>query len=72
MFDLPENKWKPWRAVFSKAFSADHKLSLVPGMVEETTVYCHTLKVLALKKAMFDLDSITLRFTIDAIGTTIL
>ena len=72
MFDLPENKWKPWRAIFSKAFSGDHVLSLVPGMVDETAVYCDTLRALALKKAMFYLDSITLRFTIDAIGTTIL
>ena len=72
MFDLPEKKWKPWRAIFSKTFSADHVLSLVPGMVDETIVYCDTLEALALNKAMFYLDPITLRFTIDAIGTTIL
>ena len=41
-------------------------------MVDETIVYCDTLKALAIKKAMFYLDPITLRFTIDAIGTTVL
>ena len=72
MFDLPENKWRPWRAVFSKGFSADHTLSLVPGMVDETITYCETLRHLALKGDMFCLDSTTLRFTIDIIGKTIL
>ena len=72
MFDLPEKEWRPWRAIFSKGFSADHVLSLVPGMVDETTVYCSTLRTLALKKTMFYLDTTTLRFTIDVIGKTVL
>ena len=41
-------------------------------MVDETIVYCDTLNALALEKAMLCLDTITLRFTIDAISTTIL
>lgn len=72
MFDLPEKKWKPWRAIFSRAFSADYVLSLVPDMVDETVVYCETLKSLALKDKMIFLDPTTLRFTIDVIGKTIL
>lgn len=72
MFDLPEKKWKPWRAIFSKGFSAEHILSLVPGMVDETVVYCETLRGLALQGNMFYLDSTPLRFTIDVIGKTVL
>lgn len=72
MFDLPEKKWKPWRAVFTRGFSAEHTLSLVPGMVDETVVYCEMLRKLALKGDMFYLDTTTLRFTIDVIGRTIL
>ena len=72
MFDLPEEKWKPWRAIFSKGFSSDHVLSLVPGMVDETLVYCDTLRSLARQGDMFFLDTTTLRFTIDVIGKTIL
>lgn len=72
MFDLPEKKWRPWRAVFSRGFSADHIFSLVPGMVDETVTYCKTLHNLALKGDMFYLDPTTLRFTIDVIGKTIL
>lgn len=72
MFDLPEKKWKPWRAVFSRGFSAEHILSLVPGMVDETITYCEILRSLALKGDMFYLDPTTLRFTMDVIGRTIL
>ena len=42
MFDMREHGWKPWRAVFSRAFSTEHVLSLVPDMVEETRMYCET------------------------------
>lgn len=72
LFDLPEKEWKPWRVVFSKGFSADHNLSLVPVIVEETLVYCETLRMYALKGEMFSLDLVTLRFTIDVIGRTML
>ncbi|KAL9127707.1 MAG: hypothetical protein Q9217_003458 [Psora testacea] len=72
LFDMREHEWKPWRAVFSKAFSAETTLSLVPGMVDETLTYCDTLRRHAEQKEIFQLDITTLRFTIDAIGKTIL
>lgn len=72
MFDMREHEWKPWRSAFSKAFSAEHTLSLVPGMVDETMVYCESLQKRAEKKEFLYLDLITLRFTIDIIGKTIL
>ena len=72
LFDLPEDEWRPWRTVFSKGFSTEHVLSLVPGMVKETVVYSETLRELARKDAMFYLDTITLRYMMDMIGRTIL
>ncbi|KAL9594371.1 MAG: hypothetical protein Q9219_007065 [cf. Caloplaca sp. 3 TL-2023] len=72
MFDMREHEWKPWRSIFSKAFSAENIVSLVPHIVEETLVYRDTLRGLAKQGAMFHLDLITLRFTIDVIGKTIL
>lgn len=72
IFDMREHDWKPWRAIFSKAFSAEHVVSLIPDMVDETMVYSETLKKFAEQKQMFQLDLITLRFTIDVIGKTIL
>ena len=47
MFDMRERDWKPWRAVFSGAFSAQNVASLVPGMVDQTLIYVATLKRLA-------------------------
>ncbi len=72
LFDLPENEWRPWRAIFAKGFNAEHALSLVPGMVDETLVFCKTLRDLARKGDMFLLDFKTLRLTMDLIGNTIL
>ena len=72
MFDMKEHQWRPWRAIFSKGFSADYVLSLVPEMVDETLVYSETLQRHAQRKEMFHLDLTTLRFTFDVIGKTIL
>lgn len=72
LFDLAEKEWKPWRGVFNKGFNSEHILSLVPGMTRTTRTYCDTLGKLAQKRELFHLDTITLRFTIDMIGETIL
>jgi cytochrome P450 len=72
MFDLDEAAWKPWRVVFNKGFHSDRINSLVPGIVQETMVYANTLRTLAKKGELVLMESITLRFTIDVIGKTIL
>ncbi|KAM7222488.1 sterigmatocystin biosynthesis P450 monooxygenase [Rhypophila decipiens] len=72
IFDLDEVDWKPWRATFNKGFQADRILSLVPAMVQETQVYADTLRALAAKGEMCFLEPVTLRFTIDMIGKTVL
>ena len=72
MFDMREHEWRPWRGVFNKAFSAGNILSLVPDMVDETIRYSETLRKHAEQDKLFHLDLITLRFTIDVIGKTIL
>ncbi|KAL8781360.1 MAG: hypothetical protein Q9213_006049 [Squamulea squamosa] len=72
LFDLVEKEWRPWRTVFNKGFSTDHIYSLVPGMVDNTRIYCETLRKLAERGDMFLLDPTTLRYTMDLIGTTIL
>lgn len=72
LFDLRENEWRPWRAVFIKGFNTEQVSSLIPGMVKETQVYCKTLERLAEKGETFSLDATTLRLTMDLIGKTIL
>ncbi|KAM7213905.1 Cytochrome P450 [Rhypophila decipiens] len=72
IFDMGEEEWRPWRAIFNKGFQGDHIMSFVPAMVEETMVYAETLSRAAAKGEICFLDPITLRFTIDMIGRTIL
>lgn len=72
LFDLPEKAWRPWRAIFNKAFSSDKLFSIVPSMVEETLKYRDTLMCFAQEERLLQLDLITLRFTIDFIGRTVL
>jgi cytochrome P450 len=72
MFDIDEAAWKPWRAVFNKGFHSDHINSLVPGIVEEVSVYANTLRAAAEGGNLIFLEPITLRFMMDIIGKTIL
>lgn len=72
LFDLDEKNWKPWRAVFNKGFTSERMYSLVPGMIEEVQVYADNLRNLAAKNEICYLEPITLRFTLDMIGRTVL
>ncbi|KAG5292726.1 sterigmatocystin biosynthesis P450 monooxygenase StcS [Histoplasma ohiense] len=72
LLDMEEKEWKPWRGIFNKAFHSDRVMSLVPGIVQEVFIYSQTLRGLAETGELCFLDPITLRFTIDVIGKTIL
>ncbi|KAL9598043.1 MAG: hypothetical protein Q9219_004737 [cf. Caloplaca sp. 3 TL-2023] len=72
LFDMAEREWRPWRQIFNKGFSAEQTMSLVPHVVKEMEVYKAKLSELADKKEMSYLDLVTLRFTMDVIGKTIL
>lgn len=72
LFDMAEREWRPWRTIFNKGFSTEQVTNLIPHVLEETIVYKKKLRDLAKEKQMFYLDLVTLRFTIDIIGQTIL
>lgn len=72
LFDMTQREWRPWRAIFNKGFSTEQVTSLVPHVLRETEVYKQRLRDLARKQEMFYLDLVTLRFTMDVIGQTIL
>ena len=72
MFDMSVEEWKPWRALFNPGYSAANLLTHVPHIVEETLVYREILKDHAEKGDMFQLNNITLRFTLDLIGKAVL
>ena len=72
LFDLGEREWRPWRAVFVKGFNAAHISALIPGMVKETQAYCKALQKRVGTGEIFSLDELTLRFTMDLTGETVL
>lgn len=72
LFDMAEKEWRPWRVIFNKGFGTDQVTNLVPHVLKETEVYKERLRGLAKKEEMFYLDLVTLRFTMDIIGQTIL
>jgi cytochrome P450 len=72
LFDAPPEEWKPLRALFSRGFSANHLMNLVPSIVEETQVYCTILRKHAKLDDLFFLDTTNVKFMLDVIGRTAL
>jgi cytochrome P450 len=72
LFTMPEEQWKPWRAIFNPGFSASYILEQVPHIVKEVSVYCEILREHGRKGDIFSLDETTLSLTMDIIGTVTL
>ena len=72
LFTMQEDEWRPWRNVFNPGFSQAHLFSLVPDIVRETLEYRKTLEHYAAEGSMFQLDEVTLWFTMDLIGAIVL
>ncbi|MCJ1282012.1 hypothetical protein MMC26_001335 [Xylographa opegraphella] len=64
--------WKRWRATFNPGFSANHIMTLVPGMVEDVTVFRDILRGHAEQGDMFCLEEASLNLTIDIIGKVVM
>ncbi|KAM0311608.1 hypothetical protein ACHAO8_007005 [Botrytis cinerea] len=60
IFDMPQDSWRPWRAVFNNTFNNEHFQKLVPEIVKPIEVYKDILREHAEKGGMFYLDSATL------------
>ena len=60
--------WKDWRSVFNPAFSANHLMTLVPGLLEAVSTYSEILSEHAQVGDMFYLEQSTINMTMDIIG----
>ncbi|KAL8744557.1 MAG: hypothetical protein Q9190_003216 [Brigantiaea leucoxantha] len=69
---LEGTAWKRWRTIFNPGFSANHILTLVPGMVEEVEVFRGVLDKKAKKGDLFFLEEASLSLTIDIIGRVVM
>jgi len=72
LFSMPEEDWKPLRAMFNPGFSHQSVSEFIEHIVEESLVYRRILAGHAEERNLVDLDTATLRFTMDLIGRTVL
>ncbi|KAF2764349.1 cytochrome P450 [Teratosphaeria nubilosa] len=60
--------WKRWRTIFNPGFAAGHLMTLVPGIVDDTVVFCEKLSEHAADGKVFRLEEDAMRLTVDVIG----
>ncbi|KAK5003056.1 hypothetical protein LTR28_010641, partial [Elasticomyces elasticus] len=72
MIAMEGKEWKTWRSIFNPGFSLSSLMSLVPGIVEDSLVFCDVLTEHAQKEDVFRLEEAATRLTIDIIGKVIL
>lgn len=72
LFDMSVEEWKPWRALFNLGYSAANLITHTPHIVHQTLVYREILADHAKRGDVFQLNNITLRFTLDLIGQVVL
>jgi hypothetical protein len=72
LFDMSHDEWKRWRSLCNPGFSAANLLTHVSEIVEETLVYRASLDEHARKGDIFQLNNVTLRFTLDLMGRVVL
>ncbi|KAK5121956.1 hypothetical protein LTR85_004528 [Meristemomyces frigidus] len=60
--------WKKWRTIMNPGFAASHLMSLVPGIVDDSLVFCEKMAEHAEKGEVFRLEEDATRLTVDIIG----
>ncbi|KAL2070212.1 hypothetical protein VTL71DRAFT_13238 [Oculimacula yallundae] len=65
-------EWKKTRALFNPGFAAGHLMTLVPGIVDDTTIFLGVLNSLAESGEVKPLDDALARLTIDIMGHVVL
>lgn len=71
LFSTLGAEWSKQRSWFAPAFSLQHILTLVPGMVEEILVFRKHLERLAESGDIFSMNEYAMRLTIDVIGRSV-
>jgi sterigmatocystin biosynthesis cytochrome P450 monooxygenase len=68
LITMEGEQWKIWRSIFNPGFSANHMMSLVPGIMKEILTFCDILREHALKGVAFPLTEVTTNLAMDVIG----
>lgn len=64
--------WKKWRALFNPGFSAGYMMGLSPAIADEVAVFCSLLRDRVREGQVFQLEDLTLKLTLDVIGSVTL
>lgn len=64
--------WKKWRTLFNPGFSAGYMMGLAPLIADEVSIFCGLLRERVKRGEMFQLEDLTLKLTIDVIGSVTL
>lgn len=64
--------WKKWRSIMNPGFAAQHLMTLVPGIVDQSIIFTGKLTEHAEKKEVFRLEEDATRLTVDIIGSVAL
>lgn len=64
--------WKKWRTLFNPGFSAGYMIGLAPAIADEVAIFCGLLRERVKHGEMFQLEDLTLKLTIDVIGSVTL
>lgn len=72
MLTMEGSQWKKWRTIFNPGFASGHLISLVPGIIENTIIFCKTLTEHAKRGDVFSLEEEATKLTVDVIGRVVL
>jgi len=61
-----------WRTIFNPGLSASHPITLVPGIVKDTWVFCRILRGYAEDGRVFSIAQAAIRVTVDIIGPSVI
>lgn len=60
--------WKKWRSIMNPGFASSYLATLVPGIVDECTIFCQKIAKRADNGGVFRLEEDATRLTVDIIG----
>ena len=72
MLSLEGDHWKSLRSIFNPGFSANHLMTMVPYIVDASTVFYDVLRGKAQTNDLFQLEEAATHVTIDIIGKVVL
>ena len=65
-------EWKKWRSAFNPGFSSNYLITLVPLIVGQAMVYVDILTQKTKENALFRMEPLTTKLTVDIIGKVVL